>query len=97
MAKAKLSKLIESLQGEIDGLVFREMPDWSIVVSKVPKRKKRKATLTRTERSAYLKGKSFHGGGLHRRLRVYYLSLAGMYCLVGRLYFPGGGTRSAPG
>ena len=44
MAKAKLSKLIESLQGEIDGLVFREMPDGSIVVSKVPRRKKRKAT-----------------------------------------------------
>ena len=44
MAKAKLSKLIESLRGEIDGLVFREMPDGSIVVSKVPRRKKRKAT-----------------------------------------------------
>jgi hypothetical protein len=44
MAKAKLNKLIESLRGEIDGLVFREMPDGSIVVNKVPKRKKRKAT-----------------------------------------------------
>ena len=44
MAKAKLNKLIEALHGEIDGLVFREMPDGSIVVSKVPRRKKRKAT-----------------------------------------------------
>jgi hypothetical protein len=44
MAKAKLSKLIESLRGEIDGLVFREMPNGTIVVSKVPRRKKRKAT-----------------------------------------------------
>ncbi len=44
MAKAKLNQLIQALHGEIDGLVFREMPDGSIVVSKVPKRKKRKAT-----------------------------------------------------
>jgi hypothetical protein len=44
MAKVRISKLIESLRGEIDGLVFREMPDGSIVVSKVPRRKKRKAT-----------------------------------------------------
>jgi hypothetical protein len=49
MAKAKLSKLIESLRGEIDGLVFREMPDGSIVVSKVPTRKKRKATPAQKE------------------------------------------------
>ena len=44
MAKAKISKLLEELRGEIDGLVFREMPDGSIVVSRVPKPKKRKAT-----------------------------------------------------
>ena len=44
MAKAKLSKLLEELRGEIDGLVFRQMPDGSIVVSRAPKRKKRKAT-----------------------------------------------------
>jgi len=49
MAKAKLSKLIEELHGEIDGLVFREMPDGSIVVSKVPKRKKRNATSAQKE------------------------------------------------
>ena len=49
MAKAKLSKLIEELHGEIDGLVFREMPDGSIVVSKVPRRKKRKATTAQKE------------------------------------------------
>jgi hypothetical protein len=44
MAKAKLNKLLEGLRGEIDGLIFREMPDGSIVVSRAPKRKKRKAT-----------------------------------------------------
>jgi hypothetical protein len=53
MAKAKLSKLIEELHGEIDGLVFREMPDGSIVVSKVPERKKKKAT---PAQNAYRKG-----------------------------------------
>jgi hypothetical protein len=53
MAKAKISKLIASLRGEIDGLVFREMPDGSIVVSKVPTRKKRKAT---PRQKAYRKG-----------------------------------------
>ncbi|MGE5462504.1 MAG: hypothetical protein ACM3PS_04060 [Syntrophothermus sp.] len=35
---------IESLREEIDGLVFREIPDGSIVVSKVPTRKKKTAT-----------------------------------------------------
>lgn len=49
MAKAKLSKIIASLRGEIDGLVFREMPDGSIVVSKVPRRKKRNATPAQKE------------------------------------------------
>jgi hypothetical protein len=44
MAKVKLNALIQSLRGQIDGMVFREMPDGSIVVSKVPRRKKRNAT-----------------------------------------------------
>ncbi len=44
MAKVKINKLIAELRGEIDGLIFRQMPDGSIVVSKAPKRKKRKAT-----------------------------------------------------
>jgi hypothetical protein len=44
MAKVKLNALIQSLSGEIDGMVFREMPDGSIVASKVPRRKKRNAT-----------------------------------------------------
>src|SRR5512141_1456256 len=49
MAKAKIAKILEELRGEIDGLVFREMPDGSIVVSKVPRRKKRKATPAQNE------------------------------------------------
>jgi hypothetical protein len=49
MAKVKLNKIIKSLRGEIDGLVFREMPDGTIIVSKAPKRKKRKATLAQKE------------------------------------------------
>jgi hypothetical protein len=53
MAKAKFNKLIKALRGEIDGLVFREMPDGSIVVSKAPTRKKRKATQRQEE---YRKG-----------------------------------------
>lgn len=53
MAKAKISKLLEELRGEIDGLVFRQMPDGSIVVSKAPKRKKRKAT---ARQKAYREG-----------------------------------------
>ena len=44
MAKAKLSKLIESPRGAIDGLAFREMSDGSIVVRKAPTCKKRRAT-----------------------------------------------------
>jgi len=49
MAKAKLSKLIEELRGEIDGLIFRQMPDGSIVVSRAPNYKKRKATRRQKE------------------------------------------------
>jgi hypothetical protein len=60
MAKARISKLIESLRGEIDGLVFREMPDGSIVVSKVPTRKKRKATPAQ---------KAYRNGVLPRRAK----------------------------
>jgi hypothetical protein len=44
MAKVKLNALIQSLKGQIDGMVLREMPDGTIVVSKVPRRKKRNAT-----------------------------------------------------
>ena len=49
MAKVKINKLIAELRGEIDGLIFRQMPDGSIVVSRAPKRKKRKATRKQKE------------------------------------------------
>ena len=44
MAKVDLNKLIQSIHGKVGDLVFREMPDGSIVVSKVPTRKKKKGT-----------------------------------------------------
>jgi hypothetical protein len=44
MARVNVNKLIEAIRGKIKGLVFRHMPDGSIVVSGVPTRKKRKAT-----------------------------------------------------
>jgi hypothetical protein len=41
MAKATLSKLIESLRGKVGDFVFREMPNGSIVVSLAPKKKQK--------------------------------------------------------
>ncbi len=41
MAKADLNKLIKSLHGKVGDLVFREMPDGSIVVSIAPKKKQK--------------------------------------------------------
>jgi hypothetical protein len=38
MAKADLNKLFKSLHGKVGELVFREMPNGSIVVSSAPKR-----------------------------------------------------------
>jgi hypothetical protein len=44
MAKVDLSKLFKNLRGRIGGLVFRRMPDGSIVVSGAPTYKKKKGT-----------------------------------------------------
>ena len=44
MAKVDLSKLFKNLRGKLGGLVFRRMPDGSIVVSSLPKYKKKKGT-----------------------------------------------------
>ena len=41
MAKADLNKLVNSLRGRVGDLVFRQMPDGSIVVSSAPKKKRR--------------------------------------------------------
>lgn len=44
MARVDLSKLFKSLRGRIGGMVFRRMPDGSIVVSGLPTYKKKKGT-----------------------------------------------------
>src|SRR5262245_1423722 len=41
MAKVDLNQLIQSLHGKVGDLVFRQMPDGSIVVSSAPKKKRR--------------------------------------------------------
>jgi hypothetical protein len=72
MAKARLSKIIEALRGEIDGLVFREMPDGSIVVSKVPRRKKRKATPAQKEyRNEILPGRAKWARWAYKHYPIY--------------------------
>src|SRR5262245_16971940 len=44
MAKVDLNKLFKALHGKIGGLVFRRLPDGSIVVSGAPLRRKKKGT-----------------------------------------------------
>jgi len=44
MAKVTLNQLLEMLQGGIGGLVFRQMPDGTIILSGAPRPNKRKAT-----------------------------------------------------
>ncbi len=41
MAKVDLNKLIKALHGKVGDLVFRQMPDGSIVASSAPKKKRR--------------------------------------------------------
>ena len=41
MAKVNLNKLVKSLHGKVGDLVFRQMPDGSVVVSSAPKKKRR--------------------------------------------------------
>ena len=41
MAKVDLNKLVKSLHGKVGDLVFRQMPDGSIVVSSAPQKKRR--------------------------------------------------------
>ena len=52
MAEAELSKMIKSIRGKVGGLVFRQMPDGSIVVSSAPKKKRRSSK----GQKAYRKG-----------------------------------------
>lgn len=44
MAKVTFNQLIELLQGGIGGLVFRQMPDGTFIVSGAPRHNKRKTT-----------------------------------------------------
>jgi len=44
MAKLKKNSPLKGLRGKVGDLVFREMPDSSIVVSRAPTRKKKKGT-----------------------------------------------------
>jgi hypothetical protein len=44
MAKVTVNQLLELLQGGIGGLVFRQMPDGTIILSGAPRPNKRKAT-----------------------------------------------------
>jgi hypothetical protein len=44
MAKVTLNQLLEILQGGIGGLVFRQMPDGTIIMSGAPRHNKRKTT-----------------------------------------------------
>jgi hypothetical protein len=44
MATVDISKLLKTLRGKIGGLVFRHMPDGTIVVSSAPKKGRRRST-----------------------------------------------------
>ena len=44
MAKVTINKLLEALSGAIGGLVFRQMPDGTIILSGAPRHNKRKTT-----------------------------------------------------
>ena len=44
MAKVTLNQLLEMLQGGIGGLVFRQMPDGTIIISGAPRHNRRKTS-----------------------------------------------------
>jgi hypothetical protein len=49
MARARLDKIIKAIRGKVGGLIFRLMPDGSIVVSSAPRSRKGKGTPAQKE------------------------------------------------
>jgi len=49
MARARLDKIIKAIRGKVGGLIFRLMPDGSIVVSSAPHSRKGKGTPAQKE------------------------------------------------
>jgi hypothetical protein len=49
MARARLDKIIKAIRGKVGGMIFRLMPDGSIVVSSAPRSRKGKGTPAQKE------------------------------------------------
>jgi hypothetical protein len=58
MAKADLNTLFKSLHGKVGDLVFREMPDGSIVVSSAPKKKRKSSKRQKAYRNGTFKDRT---------------------------------------
>jgi hypothetical protein len=58
MAKVNLNKILKELRGKIGDLVFRHMPDGSIVVSSVQRRRKRRDSPAQKAYQATFRGRS---------------------------------------
>jgi hypothetical protein len=59
MAKVNLNKLLETLRGKIGDLVFRHMPDGSLVVSGVPQKRHEDSPAQKAHQARFAEGSSF--------------------------------------
>jgi hypothetical protein len=71
MAKADLNKLVQSLRGRVGDLVFRQMPDGSIVVSSAPKKKRRSSQRQKDYRQGTFKERAQWAKWAYREYPVY--------------------------
>ena len=59
MAKVDLNKLFKNLRGKIGDLVFRHMPDGSITVSGLPRKRRKDSPAQKAHQSRFTEGSSF--------------------------------------
>ena len=59
MAKIDINTLFKTLRGKIGDLVFRHMPDGSLVVTGVPRKRKKDSTAQKAHKSRFAEGSGF--------------------------------------
>ncbi len=59
MAKVNINKLLEVLRGKIGDLVFRHMPDGSLVVTGLPRKSKKDSPVQKAHQSRFAEGSGF--------------------------------------
>jgi hypothetical protein len=78
MAKVDLNKLIQALHGKVGDLVFRQMPDGSIVVSTAPKKKRRSSKAQKAYRRGTFTDRTKWASWAYKEYPIYKELAAGL-------------------